>query len=195
MKFIAKTNSIFTSNSPKVYTFLFSQPVQSIPNPPQNDAEPFFNPSSDMHFLLFTRRNPTQAQRLTFDLNTVRNSNWNSANGVRFIIHGHNSDGNSMFSTLTRDQFLASGDHNVIVVDWSAGSNTFIYATARNRVGVTGGTISLFVDDLHRAGLINLDNTIAVGHHLGAHVAGNFGKQVTRGRLGAIYGLDPAGVH
>lgn len=160
-------------------------------NPLQVDPEPFFNPSTDMHFHLFTRHNPTTSQRLTFDMNTVRNSNWNPNNPVRFIIHGYNSDSNSLVSTLCRDQFLATGDHNVIVVDWSAGSNTFLYATARNRVGVTGGTISIFIDDLHRNGLINIENIIVVGFNLGAHVAGNLGKQVTRGRVGAIFGLDP----
>lgn len=162
-------------------------------NPLQVDPEPFFNPSTDMHFHLFTRRNPTTSQRLTFDMNTVRNSHWNPNNPVRFIIHGYESDSNSLVSTLCRDQFLANGDHNVIVVDWSAGSNTFIYATARNRVGVTGGTISIFIDDLHRNGLINIENIIVVGFNLGAHVAGNLGKQVTRGRVGAIFGLDPIG--
>jgi len=160
-------------------------------NPLQVDSEPFFNPSTDIQYHLFTRHNPTTSQRLTSDINTVLNSNWNPNNPTRFIIHGVDSDSNSLVSTLCRDQFLANGDHNVIVIDWSAGSNTFVYATARNRVGVTGGTISIFIDNLHRNGLITIENIIVVGFNLGAHVAGNLGKQVTRGRVGAIFGLDP----
>lgn len=146
-----------------------------------------------MHYHLFTRQNPTTSQRITNDLNTVTNSNWNPSRPTRFIIHGYESDHNSLVSTMCRQQFLANGDSNVVVIDWSAGSNTFLYSTARNRVGVTGGTISIFIDNLHRAGLITIENIIVVGFNLGAHVAGNLGKQVTRGRVGAIFGLDPIG--
>lgn len=163
-------------------------------NPMEAEIEPLFNPSTDIQFLLFTRRNPTQAQRLTLqDLNTVRNSNWNPNNGVRFIIHGWQSDQTAGLNTFIRDQFLSNADHNVVVVDWGAGAQTINYISARNRVGVTGGTIALFVDDLHRAGLIRFENIVVVGHSLGAHVAGNFGKQVTRGRIAAIFATDPAG--
>lgn len=161
-------------------------------NQPQSDPEAFFNPLQDIQFHLFTRRNSQVSQRITFDMNTVRNSNWNSANSVRFIIHGHDSDRNAMLNTLLTEQYLLNADHNVVVVDWSAGSNTRLFSTARGRVGTAGGVIALFIDDLHRGGLINLGTTMIVGHNLGAHVAGNAGKQTTRGVIGAIIGLDAA---
>lgn len=162
-------------------------------NPVEVETEPLFNPMTDILFLLFTRRNPSQAQRITFDMNTVTNSNWNSANGVRLIIHGWQSNQDTAMNNFIRDEYLANGDHNVVVVDWSAGAQTINYISARNRVGITGGTIALFLDDLHRAGLLNFANTFVVGHSLGSHVAGNLGKQVTRGRIAAIFGTDPAG--
>lgn len=57
-------------------------------NPVEQEPEPSFNAMTDVIFLLFTRRNPTAGQRITFDMNTVRNSNFASAQAVRFVIHG-----------------------------------------------------------------------------------------------------------
>ena len=162
-------------------------------NPLEVEPEPFFNPQTDIIFLLFTRSNPTVGQRITFDMNTVRNSNWNVNNGVRFIIHGWQSDQTTGLNTFIRNEFLANADHNVVVVDWSAGAQTINYISARNRVGVTGGTVSLLIDDLHRNGLLRFENVLIVGHSLGSHVAGNAGKQVTRGRIPVIFATDPAG--
>jgi hypothetical protein len=36
------------------------------------EPEPTFDPLVDIRYLLFTRRNPTSAQLITFDMNTVR---------------------------------------------------------------------------------------------------------------------------
>jgi hypothetical protein len=83
-------------------------------NPIESEPEPAFNAVNDIRFLLFTRRNPTASQRITLDMNTVRNSNWRAAQGTRFIIHGWNSNANTaMNSFMTRD-FLARADHNVV---------------------------------------------------------------------------------
>jgi pancreatic triacylglycerol lipase len=59
-------------------------------NPIELEVEPAFDALNDVIFLLFTRRNPTEGQRISFDMDTVRNSNWNSQNQARFIIHGWN---------------------------------------------------------------------------------------------------------
>lgn len=152
-----------------------------------------FNPLSDIVYHLFTRQNPTESQRITTNINTILASNWNSANPTRFLIHGHNSGVDSTFSTLIRNQLLANADQNVVVVDWSVGSNTRLYSTARNRVGTAGVAVAGFIDELSRHGVLNFSQTHIIGHNLGAHVAGNVGKNVMRGRLQAIFGLDPAG--
>lgn len=93
---------------------------------------------------------------------------------------------------IIRDQLLASADLNVVVVDWSAGSNTNLFSTARGRVGTAGVAIANYVDELNRSGLLQFANVHVVGHNLGAHVAGNVGKNVVRGRIQAIFGLDPS---
>lgn len=152
-----------------------------------------FNPLTDIVYYLFTRRNPTESQRITSNINTILASNWNSENGIRFLIHGHNSGLDSTFNNLIRDQLLANADHNVVVIDWSVGSNTRLYATARGRVGTAGVAVANFIDELHRNGVLDFTQTNIIGHNLGAHVAGNAGKNVMRGRIQAIFGLDPAG--
>ncbi|CAG9811882.1 unnamed protein product [Chironomus riparius] len=157
------------------------------------EPDQHFNPITDIVYHLFTRRNPTESQRITTNINTILASNWNSDNAVRFLIHGHNSGVGSTFSTLIRDKLLANADRNVVVIDWSVGSNTRLYSTARGRVGTAGVAVANFIDELHRNGFVDFTQVHIIGHNLGAHVAGNAGKNVMRGRIQAIYGLDPAG--
>jgi Lipase len=55
----------------------------------EEEAAPFFNVSVDTRFLLFTRFNPTIAQRVIFnDMSTVANSNFDASRPTRFLIHG-----------------------------------------------------------------------------------------------------------
>lgn len=162
-------------------------------NPIEVEPEPAFDPLNDMIFLLFTRDNPTVGQRITFDMDTVRNSNWNPQRQTRFLIHGWNGDQTTGLNIFMTREFLARGDYNVVVVDWGAGAQTINYINARNRVGSAGGAVGRMIDFLDAAGLTSFDQVIVVGHSLGAHVAGNAGKQVSRGRISAIYATDPAG--
>jgi len=163
-------------------------------NPVEFEPEPFFNPDTDNFYVLFTRRNPTAGQRITATTGSINNSQWNSnALGTRFIIHGWNQNsGSGLNGDITR-AYLASGDHNVVVVDWAIGASAN-YVTSRNRVGPVGQSIARFIDFLHLNGfVVNFNRVIIAGHSLGAHVAGHVGKSVARGRIQAIYGLDPAG--
>jgi pancreatic triacylglycerol lipase len=65
---------------------------------------------------------------------------------------------------------------------------------ARNRVPDVATVTARFIDFLHQNGfLVNFNRLIIAGHSLGAHIAGLTGKRVTRGRVQAIFGLDPAG--
>lgn len=78
-------------------------------------------------------------------------------------------------------------------VDWGAGANSN-YVLSRNRVAAVAATVARFIDFLHLNGfLANFNRLNIVGHSLGAHIAGITGKRVSRGRVQAIFGLDPAG--
>jgi pancreatic triacylglycerol lipase len=50
-----------------------------------------------------------------------------------------------------------------------------------------------FLDFLSEVGSMDYNKLIICGYSLGAHIAGIAGKHVSRGRVGAIIGLDPAG--
>lgn len=68
-----------------------------------------------------------------------------------------------------------------------------IYTVARSRVDevarVTGG----FVNSLHENSGLKYENVTIIGFSLGAHISGVVGKKYVDGKLGRIFGLDPAG--
>ncbi|CAO1346702.1 unnamed protein product [Diamesa tonsa] len=163
-------------------------------NPIAGEIEPFFNPPTDIFFMLFTRRNPRAGQRINQnDVNAIRNSNFNAAHPTRFLIHGFNSGQDSGMNIAPTATYLQRGEFNVFVVDWSVGASTLNYITARNRVPVVAGAVATFIDLLHQNAFITFNRLNIAGHSLGAHIAGLVGKRVTRGRIQVIYGLDPAG--
>lgn len=164
-------------------------------NPIELEPEGLWTPATDVFFVLFTRRNPTAGQRLAMTVASINSSQWSSAaGGTRFIIHGWNNNHQSPVNVAITRAFLASADHNVIAVDWGVGASSANYVTSRNRVPDVATRCALFIDFLHQNGfLVNFNRLIIAGHSLGAHIAGLTGKRVTRGRVQAIYGLDPAG--
>ena len=83
-------------------------------NPIAAEPEPAFDPITDMFFLLFTRSNPTVGQRITFDVQSIVNSNFRRGAGTRFLTHGWTSSSESGENVFTRDEFLARADYNVI---------------------------------------------------------------------------------
>lgn len=163
-------------------------------NPVEVVIEPLFNADNDVFFLLFTRRNPLVGQRIGFDAAAIGATNFNRNQETRFIIHGYNNNNLSPVNTMITEAYLRRSDVNVIVVDWGRGANTINYISARNRVNEVGTLLARFIDFLHLNSLLTNFNRLHIaGHSLGAHIAGIAGKQVTRGRVEVIIGLDPAG--
>lgn len=83
--------------------------------PMELEPEPFFNAEVDTGFLLFTRSNPTAAQRITWTAASIRNSNFNPAHPVRLLIHGWNSGPSSGVNLAPTASYLQLGNFNVIV--------------------------------------------------------------------------------
>lgn len=84
-------------------------------NPTMEQAEPFFNAVTDTAFLLFTRTNPTVAQRITWTEGSILNSNFNPNHPVRVLIHGFNSGPSSGVNIAPTRSYLQRDNFNVIV--------------------------------------------------------------------------------
>jgi pancreatic triacylglycerol lipase len=83
--------------------------------PTNVEIEPLFNAEVDTAFLLFTRSNPTTAQRITWTSASISASNFNSEHPVRVLIHGFNSGPSSGVNIASTASYLQRGDFNVIV--------------------------------------------------------------------------------
>jgi pancreatic triacylglycerol lipase len=162
-------------------------------NPVDAEVEPAFDAETDTFFLLFTRDNPTAGQRITWSLESIEQSPFRRGAPVRVLAHGWGSSSASGENPRATREFLALGDYNVIVTDWSVGAGAANYITARNRVGVTGAVVARLLNFLQENNYASHSNVHVVGHSLGAHVAGHVGKNVEGGRINAIFGTDPAG--
>ncbi|XP_058453567.1 inactive pancreatic lipase-related protein 1-like [Malaya genurostris] len=158
------------------------------------EAQTFwFDASAAVRFLLHTRLNPTHPQSLKWDsTESVKQSFFNEKHPTRFTIHGYIGDYDSAVNELVVAEYLKVGEFNMIVVDWGEGSQSFFYPLVRNRVEAVGRTVSDMIDTLRKAYDISLTNVTLIGHSLGAHIAGAAGK-AQNGKIGTIFGLDPAG--
>lgn len=82
-------------------------------NPLEVAVESFYVPATDIAFLLFTRQNPTIAQRITFDLASLQNSNFNAAHQTRFTMHGWQGSIASAVNVRVAEAYFQHGDYNV----------------------------------------------------------------------------------
>lgn len=69
---------------------------------------------NDVFFMLFTRSNPLEGQRIGFDVMSVLNSNFNPSLGVRILIHGWLGSFTVQENPRTTADFLRRADYNVI---------------------------------------------------------------------------------
>lgn len=74
-----------------------------------------FVAEADTRFLLFTKSNPIKSQQIVWIEGSIEKSNFNPAHPVRFLIHGWRSDSDSDFNKIITQNYLATGDYNVIV--------------------------------------------------------------------------------
>ncbi|KAG4065250.1 hypothetical protein HA402_012692 [Bradysia odoriphaga] len=155
------------------------------------EAEPSFNAPTDVRFNLFTRQNPTVPQLIQLRNNAqLAASNFVAGRQTRFHTHGWGAASHNAGSQI-RNAWLQAMDCNVLIVDWSAGSDTANYILARNRVNEVGAAVADYIDWLVSQGS-SYNNVVVSGHSLGAHVAGATGKR-TNQPIQAVVGLCPAG--
>lgn len=111
---------------------------------------------------------------------------------TRVIIHGFWNSHNSRINKALRKVYTENFDYNLIVVSYSRVSRDVCYRIARSRVGILARRIAFFLDAVLGSNDWQWKNLIVIGHSLGAHTAGVVGRTVKKGRIGAIFALDPA---
>lgn len=82
-------------------------------NPYENQVQPHFDAVTDTVFILLTRRNPTVGQVITWDLENLRNSNFEPSHPTRFTIHGWNGAANARVNTFVASEYHRHGEYNV----------------------------------------------------------------------------------
>ncbi|CAL1271039.1 unnamed protein product [Larinioides sclopetarius] len=143
-------------------------------------------------FVLFTRNNVHQGKFLNADNETsIRESGFNPNHTTRFIVHGYQENPlHDAWVLIMMKEFLNQNDTNVMIVDWSKGSQPpYIQAVANARV--VGAEIARMVNALKKFGNLTTSMLHIVGHGLGAHVAGYAGSSILP-MVNRITGLDPA---
>ncbi|KAK0409101.1 hypothetical protein QR680_004339 [Steinernema hermaphroditum] len=114
------------------------------------------------------------------------------ANDVTFIIHGF-GESQKLWMRYVRDAIVRLEQQTVILVYWGKGSTHPNYFQAAANTRVVGKIIAKLIETISEIHGIPYDRFRLVGFSLGAHVAGFVGKQFNKTKIGAIYGLDPAG--
>ncbi|XP_047995915.1 pancreatic triacylglycerol lipase-like [Leguminivora glycinivorella] len=149
------------------------------------------NPANNL-YLLYTRRNPTNSQRLIInDKNSILNSNFNPNHPTVVIAHGWLSNQNTDLNPVIRNAFHRKGEANVIVLDWRRLA-TSGYVTAVNGIPAVGWGLGQFLRFVHEVTGARYSSMHLVGFSLGAHLVGNAGRALG-GAVARITGLDPAG--
>ena len=155
------------------------------------DPEPRYQPEKDIVFYLFTRQNKGIPERLLYrDLNSLHLSSFHPERPTKFLIHGWQANVDSNIITGMAQAYLEIGDFNVIGCDWSAGSDTLNYISAKGRVSKNGPAIARMVDFMVENGQ-NMFQIACNGHSLGGQTCGVVGKNTFYGKLHTIIAMDP----
>ncbi|KAJ8706674.1 hypothetical protein PYW07_012752 [Mythimna separata] len=145
-----------------------------------------YNPDQTNRYHLFTISNPIISQPLALNnAGTVTNSNFNRNHRTVVLMHGFAGSITSSFNTVLLPAFLAAGNVNVIIVDWSDGSSWGPRAT---QAGQAAGRFINWLNNLTGA---SPSNYILCGFSVGGHGVGHMGRTIN-GNVGYILSLDPA---
>ncbi|CAB3258104.1 unnamed protein product [Arctia plantaginis] len=145
-----------------------------------------YNPDQSNQYHLFTRQNPSRSQQLVLNnAASVTNSNFNARRRTVILMHGFAGSATSSFNTNLVPGFLAGDDCNVIVLDWSAGSNWGPRAMDAGRAG------GRFVNWLMNLTGARANQITVVGYSVGGHGAG-FISRTMNSRASYVIACDPA---
>lgn len=92
---------------------------------------------------------------------------------VKIITHGWRSSANNSAVLLVKNAYIDTHGFNVIGVDWSAISMSFLYPAVALETKNVGTSVGNFIDALAEKYGIKGNDVHLIGHSLGAHVMGN----------------------
>lgn len=157
----------------------------------------------DVRFFLSSRRQPRRVEVVLGEQFGLEWTDFRIERRTLIIVHGFLSHGNETWISDMERALLQWGDVNVVVVDWSAGSNTWNYYKAAVNTRIVGYQISKFIEHVTNATISNEGSDTSnwgplhlIGHSLGAHICGMAAKELKKRRsrwtVRRITGLDPA---
>ncbi|XP_073451925.1 pancreatic lipase-related protein 2-like isoform X2 [Aquarana catesbeiana] len=163
------------------WSLTLQRPIPHLPLPPE---------IINTRFLLYTRDNLNTYQEISaIQHNTIEESNFKTFRKTRFIIHGFLDNGENSWMIQMCQAMLKVEDVNCICVDWHGGS-LGLYTQASNNIRVVGAEVAFFTKILQNVFDYSPSNVHIIGHSLGAHAAGEAGKN--HPGIDRITGLDPA---
>nr|AEE63364.1 unknown [Dendroctonus ponderosae] len=124
-------------------------------------------------------------------LTTSTKSMLDASKKTKILIHGWLENHRRSWYQGIADQYLETGDFNIVEVDWETVARMpYIYSA--KSVQIVGQWVAQFIEE---ASLLPA-NVHIIGHSLGAHVASFAGKAIfssTGQKVSRITALDPAG--
>lgn len=111
------------------------------------------------------------------DTDNFHSTDYSSSKKSVFVIHGWQNNYTTYMSQTVKNAYLSATDVNVFVVDWSSVAK-LDYFSARFSVATLGKVLGEMIYTMVHKDLLNLGLTNIVGHSLGAHIAGNTGKEL-----------------
>ncbi|XP_074107462.1 uncharacterized protein LOC141532827 isoform X2 [Cotesia typhae] len=146
----------------------------------------------DIQYHLYTRKNPTRPQLLTFEKSSLEKSYFESLNPTVFYIHGYAEQATGDSARAILNAYLKRGKYNVILVEWGRLSAMPWYVMAVKNTRRVGSHVAQMAKWLELNNAIKLPKLHVIGFSLGAEVAGFMGKALGPRKVGRITGLDAA---
>lgn len=109
---------------------------------------------------------------------------------IKVLIHGYIASKYHYSIAPVKNAYLSAGNVNLIIVDWSQASYQ-MYDLSRQLTSRVAYRVAEILQRYLDENNIDYGLVHVIGHSLGAHIAGNVGRQMS-GSLGRVTGLDPA---
>ncbi|VVC35771.1 Triacylglycerol lipase family,Lipase/vitellogenin,Alpha/Beta hydrolase fold [Cinara cedri] len=122
------------------------------------------------------------------------NKHWIPGRPLKLLTHGYVRSINNIETTKIKSGYIATGNYNIITLDWSEVSKDISYFIPAYLTVRVGSIVAQFLENIVTLGLIEPSDIHLIGHSLGAHLFGATGGAFTLGKIGRITGLDPAGI-